>query len=218
MPHRHGVRLESAPQAPAAAAESAASTKSATGTPVWLIAFLVAASLSLVGPPATDAGENETTSEITVVGAGLPELARLDEATARFDRNNLELPSLEVVFSANEADCKGHFGLFQRQFSPWRIMICSELDFVLTHELAHAWLASTLDDERQTEFVEFQGLEAWSGSDLEWDERGVEHAAFVMQQNLMTAKPAPQSRTWQQRIAGFELLTGLPSPRATATP
>ena len=46
--------------------------------------------------------------------------------------------------------------LFQQSFTPWRLLICSDLQFVPTHELAHAWEAANLTDD---DFLFGEGLD-----------------------------------------------------------
>jgi hypothetical protein len=121
-----------------------------------------------------------------------------------------------VRFFDDEAVCDGHHGLFQKGVAPWRVLVCSDLDVVVTHELAHAWTADNLDDDTRDRDVEARGLTAWHDQDLPWNERGVEDAAFVIQQNLMMDDVPLSSATWQGRIAAFELLTGNPSPLLTS--
>lgn len=142
--------------------------------------------------------------------------ARLDEAVERFDRAGLLLPDLQVVFSESDDACHGHPGLFDRGSTPWRVSVCSELEFVLTHELAHAWADANLDEARRTAYTEYRGLPAWRDLDLPWRERGTEDAAFVMQQVLMAKHVPLDSPVWVERIDAFEQLTGRPRPALDA--
>lgn len=153
---------------------------------------------------------------ITVVGADPAEQTRLDEALVRFRDNGLHLPDLEVHF-LDESGCLGHLGFFQEGFRPWRILLCSDLDFVPTHELAHAWVAANLDESDQDRYIGVRDLTHWSDKNITRSERGEEDAAFMVQQNLMAANPQLTSRAWQDRLAAYELLTGRPSPLAQAT-
>lgn len=137
---------------------------------------------------------------------------RVDRALERFRAAGLRLPSVEIVFHADTGPCRGHDGLFRAGFDPWLLLVCSEAEFVLTHELAHAWEAANLDDVDRDAYLAHRGLGAWWGSDLEWEERGVEDAAFMLQQNLMMRPARPDSDRWIERSAAYEELTGLPSP------
>ena len=149
---------------------------------------------------------------IAVVGADADQRERLDEALARFRNNGLELPDLEVRFFGDLADCRGHLGLFQRSFTPWRILICSDMAFVPSHELAHAWEAATLSDQDRTRYLQARGLSHWDAPDVRWSSRGQEDAAFIVQRNLTGTKQPLTSPIWQDRIAAYELLTGRQSP------
>jgi hypothetical protein len=55
------------------------------------------------------------------------------------------------------------------------------------------------------------GLASWDGADDDWDDRGTEHAAFVIQQNITATSPR-MTRTWLERAEAFESLTGVESP------
>jgi hypothetical protein len=152
------------------------------------------------------------TPDVNVIGASREQRVAVDDAVARFRSAGLELPDVEVRFHADEAECDGHLGLFQRGFTPWRVLVCSDRAFVITHELAHAWEAANLDDEERARYVEARGMPTWNDHDADWNERGVEDAAFIVQQNLMASHLNPDSPAWKERAAAYELLTGWSSP------
>ena len=97
--------------------------------------------LYLVGGPNDDAARQP----LTVKHASAAEIAGLDVATHRFAAAGLTLPPLIVAFSDDPADCYGHLGIFDAATTPWTITVCSDLAFVPTHELAHAWLDANMD-------------------------------------------------------------------------
>ena len=138
--------------------------------------------------------------------------SRLDEALERFARAGLLLPDVEVGFSDSDEACHGHLGLFDPNSSPWRVDVCSDLEFVLTHELAHAWAKANLDEAERAAYVAHRGLPAWHGPDLHWRERGAEDAAFVMQQVLMAEHVRQDRSVWAERFDAFEQLTGRRPP------
>jgi hypothetical protein len=148
-----------------------------------------------------------TVPAVTVRGGDAGRRGELGEALARFRSAGLRLPDVEIVISDSEAACNGHLGLFERQYQPWRIRICSELPFVMTHELAHAWEAANLDEGDRIHYLEARGLESWSDPADPWAERGQEDAAFIIQQILMMPHAATSSPAWGERIAAYELLT-----------
>jgi hypothetical protein len=174
-------------------------------------AAVVVAALPAVTDPRARVSISLTPS-IEMVGAGGERQARLHEALARFRDNGLELPALEVRFDDDKAACAGHEGLFEQAFTPWRVSICSDLAFVPTHELAHAWEAANLDDDDRARYVEARGLTTWDDPAASWQDRGIEDVAFIIQQNLMAGHPNIDSPTWIDRTAAYLLLTGRVSP------
>ncbi len=150
---------------------------------------------------------------IEIVASTAEKHARVDEAVDRFVGRGLALPDLDIAFFDDPASCDGALGRFQPLHTPWRIRVCSDLDFVVTHELAHAWEKANLSDEQRTAHLEYRGLEAWNDPDVDWNQRGAEDAAFVIQQMLMVENP-PETTTWRDRSEAFERLTGRqPEPR-----
>jgi hypothetical protein len=149
---------------------------------------------------------------VAVVGADYSDRAALRQALELFADNGLHLPDLDIRFFDAKDHCGGHFGLFESRTTPWRILICSSAAFVLPHELAHAWEAANVDDRIRELYLEMRGLEAWSAPDLEWGERGVEDAAFVIQQNLTAGPVLANVDIWRDRVAAYELLTSNASP------
>lgn len=157
--------------------------------------------------------------EVSLVGASGEQQIVVAEALARFRDAELALPALEIVF--HEPDdgmepCSGRHGLFLPEREPWRVLVCSELPFVLTHELAHAWERATLDDGQRAAYSAERGFEGWNPPDADWDERAIEDAAFVLQQNLMAGRVDPSSERWIELAAAYELLTGQPSPASSS--
>lgn len=154
------------------------------------------------------------TPVVTVQGATLADSDRVRTALRRFQGQGLMLPDMHVVF--DEVDdpnaCKGHLGLFSRGATPLRLTVCSDLEFVVTHEFAHAWIDVHLDETARTAYADARGLETWNGREVEWRLRGVEDAAFVIQQNLMGMGAGTGSDAVMDRIDAYEVLTGHRSP------
>ncbi len=70
---------------------------------------------------------------------------------------------------------------------------------------------ANLSNEAKADYVERWDLASWDGASDDWNDRGTEHAAFVIQQNI-TADSPRMTRTWQERAEAFEMLTGVESP------
>jgi hypothetical protein len=154
------------------------------------------------------------TPAVTVQNASAAQLGRLVLALDRFRAASLKLPDIDIQFSIDESGCMGHMGRFDPGPTPWRISICSHLDFVYEHELAHAWERATMTDETRQAFMTLRGLTIWSDSVVPWNERGVEGVAFIIQQGL-AGLPLPPvlGAEGLSRMEAFELLTGRPAPR-----
>lgn len=152
---------------------------------------------------------------VDVIGATPDEQRRLAEAIARFRQLGLVLPALIVSFHDDGSACKGSPGVFSARSFPWHISICdSDLLPVYEHELAHAWLRAHMTDDVRNEFMNLRGYAAWSDHSLPWNQRGVEGAAFVIQQGLSGLPLAPVlSPEIESRLTAFELLTGRSDPR-----
>jgi hypothetical protein len=138
--------------------------------------------------------------------------AVIREAVDRFTAAGLDLPSLQIVFSDDERACNGHLGLFESSQQPWRVTICSDLAFVPFHELAHAWIRSNIDQPTRERYLQIRNKPGWNSPDLDWNERGVEDAAFVIQQNLTTNRTGELDDEWKSRATAYEFLTRTVSP------
>jgi hypothetical protein len=149
---------------------------------------------------------------VIVHGASSDQRAWLDDAMARFEAAGLRLPDFEIAFN-DESGCAGHLGGFRRTDDVAHISVCSDLQFVVLHELAHAWLDANVDEAARDRYLRWRRLETWSDHAVPTGQRGVEDAAFVLQQNLRDVAPRVlASATWTGRIVAFELLTGTRSP------
>lgn len=129
----------------------------------------------------------------------------------RFDDVGLELPNIVVEFHDTTTPCNGHDGFIRYVEPVATVSICSDRPYVLPHELAHAWVDAHVTDEAKADYVARWGLSSWNDKSDDWDDRGTEHAAFVIQQNL-TAAPMRLTNTWLERADAFEEITGLASP------
>lgn len=165
---------------------------------------------SIIGLASVSSSPAEAT--ITVQPATAEYFEVVARATRAFDAAGLELPTVEVVFSDDERDCYGHYGLFQAARDLWRIKICSELAFVPVHELAHAWIEANVDEPTREAYIELRSKPTWNSIQYDWNERGVEDAAFVIQQNLMTRPRCDLTDEWERRATAFEFLVDAPSP------
>lgn len=170
--------------------------------------------------PGVDAGSTQgaateaISSPIVDLRGGTDRQHRLlFEAVDRFTEAGLTLPQLQVAFTEGESSCRGHLGLFESQPRPRRITICSTLDFVVAHELGHAWVSVEAGADARQEMLKVLGLGVWYSPDTPWNQRGSEHAAVVIQQSVAgLALPSTLGATRIDRLAAYEALTGRVAP------
>ena len=97
---------------------------------------------------------------------------RRDEALWALDLYEdagLELPAMTIrIHEGGSEGCGGHAGLHTRVDGRETIDVCTDAVWTLLHEIAHVWTAHNLSDEDRRAWVEYQGLEAWAGSDIDW--------------------------------------------------
>ena len=148
-------------------------------------------------------------------GGTTSERARMRIAIDRFEAAGLTLPPLRIVFrDPSHDDCHGALGYFAAYEDVWRIAICSPVDSVYEHELAHAWERSNVTDAQRDHFTALRGLPTWSDRRHDWNQRGIEWAAIVIQQGL-AGLPLPPALSDEVvvRLKGYEVLTGRVAPR-----
>lgn len=173
---------------------------------------LAITSLLAISGAADDAPPNAGSRRLIVQNATAEQSADLTRAISRFDAARLTLPDLNIRFSNDAADCNGHLGIFDHATAPATITICSDLAFVPTHELAHAWIETNVDHATRDRYLQARHLQIWNAKSADWTDRGVEDAAFIVQQNLMMSPRTPLSPEWQRRVDAYETLTGRASP------
>ena len=170
----------------------------------------VTGALPLIGS-ITPVRSTSLNPEVTVTGASADEARKVTEALERFRRESLGLPDMSISFDDSREACAGYPGLFQPGSSPAKVTVCDGLEFIVTHELAHAWVDHYVDAQRREAYLRFRCLNTWNDADASWRERGTEDAAFVIQQVLWQTQPVPDNELWLDLAAAYEFLTGLRS-------
>ena len=165
------------------------------------------------GTSAQEPPPTSLTPDVVVLGASAEQQRLLARALTRFHDAGMRLPDLRVSFHDDEVPCHGHLGWFSASTTPWSVHVCSDLPFVVPHELAHAWIDAHVGRAEELAILDATGLEHWRGDDVPWQERGVERTAFVIQQ-VLTTPGGHRSAAWEERLALFEIATDLPVPRA----
>ena len=149
-----------------------------------------------------------------VDSAPLP--ASVTQAMERFEAAGLELPPLDIRVHDTKAGCSGHSGLYTPGAESDQIDICTDATFIILHELGHAWEYRNATDSARKVLMEDLGLDAWSGSDVDYRQRGEEVAASLLAWGLIERPlTEAETRTSVDTLARFASLTGVPSPRVT---
>lgn len=131
----------------------------------------------------------------------------------RFEAAGLQLPTLIIEFVTQDVDeCDGAPARTYLNESPIVVKMCWDSRFMLLHELSHVWEALTLSAGKHEPFMAMRSdVTSWAGLDVEWVQRGREHAANVIAWGLLE-NPYPISRTYPNDSdslrAAFQFLTG----------
>ncbi len=132
----------------------------------------------------------------------------------RFEAAGLQLPTLIIEFSTQGVDeCDGAPARTYLNESPIVVKMCWNNRFMLLHELGHVWEALNVSAGKHEPFMAMRSdVTSWAGLDVEWVQRGREHAANVIAWGLLE-NPYPISRTYpndpDSLCAAFQFLTGI---------
>jgi len=145
-----------------------------------------------------------TSFEPVVVSRGTAEqLALVEDALGSFADAGMALPDLMIRFWDDRESCDGYLGVFRT--ATWAIDICSELPFVLPHEMGHAWERANLSDASRDTYMATYGFEFWQEGTTVRNEQAIEDVAFVIQLVILGGGRSGRSNVDQ----AFDLLVGL---------
>lgn len=140
----------------------------------------------------------------------------VDWALNLFAEAGLELPAIHFVGSEDRDDCQGRLGMARRTSEGSTIVLCANeashaFEWLVLHEMAHAFDVHALDDERRAAFMQLRGLPAWREGD--WYDRGAEHAAEIIAWGLIDRPTRPghiDRNGCADLLAGYVALVGAP--------
>jgi hypothetical protein len=145
-------------------------------------------------------------SPATVVRGTAAQQTTVDRTVAGFVDLDMALPDLEIRFWTDTDRCDGHLGLFRAESGT--IEICSELAFVLPHEIGHAWERVTLHDAARQVYMSARGFDVWQSADAHRNDEAIEDVAFVIQLVVLGGGQSGRPDIDE----AFELLTQLAMP------
>lgn len=153
--------------------------------------------------------------QVSVTGADPASEAMVDLAVAAFVDNGLALPDLDIRVHDDKRGCKGNQGLFKMGDGIGVVDICFPSEFLVLHEIGHAWARLNLDDHDREAFVALVDAPAWAGADHAWHDRGTEIAANTLAHGLLS-EPLDSRGHRARELERFTALTGIESPRLAA--
>jgi hypothetical protein len=151
---------------------------------------------------------------VPIIGAEPAFEAVIESAIDRFESAGLDLPPLRIHVHASTDRCQGHLGTYGQFGRRDRIDLCTESEFYVLHELAHAWEQNALSNEVRAAFLFYVERPFWHDRNRPWLDSGAELAANVIAWGLMKP-PLSQSQAAASadQLDRFALLTGIHSPR-----
>ena len=95
------------------------------------------------------------TPPVTIHDADGETATLIERAVARYEEAGFELPNLEFFVHTDEdrASCDGYMGLWHRGGRADRIDVCVAVEWLILHEIAHAWDSHVVDDTTRTAFM-----------------------------------------------------------------
>ncbi len=161
---------------------------------------------------------NRIDTETRVTGGTPAQQVMAHWAVGRFEANGLRLPSLEIRFHRSTNGCEGRMG----GYSNGTADLCGKhVNWMsrrtLLHEVAHGWVEAAVSSDLKVRFLRLRQLETWSDHDVDWEERGTEHAAEIISwaldgQPTGMQLPSIPRNDRAELAAAYELLTGHPLP------
>jgi hypothetical protein len=127
---------------------------------------------------------------------------------------DMDLPGIDFIGFDDAAECWDRSGAAIRHNHRTEIRLCFEEgkptnDWVVLHEIAHAWDHLNLGEATHDVFLELRGLGRWREG--VWYERGAEQAAEIITWGLIDRSTSPgriENNSCPELLAGYRLLTG----------
>ncbi len=136
----------------------------------------------VLAPPTAGAGPTGPASDLSHLTT---EQARVVVwAEGRFAEAGLELPTIPYRFHDHEDGCDGQRGIYRIRTG--MVEMCTTLEKVMLHEMAHAWAEANMTARDKAEFVARRGLPTWGSRKFPWEERGTEHVAEILAWGLVS--------------------------------
>ncbi len=162
-----------------------------------------------------DASTSENTASVDTSALPAPLADVVEWAADLYEEAELELPPLRFEHHPDDRErCGGWMGVHQSDGDRSVIGLCvaeptPQVEWLVLHEIAHAWTTLSLTDERREAFRELRGWEGWRTE--EWHESGSEQAAEILAWGLIDRAVGVVTITdtsCDALDAGYRTLTG----------
>jgi hypothetical protein len=140
------------------------------------------------------------------------------DAVDRFREAGIGAPTVAVRFHDDVEACGGRTGRAWNGIVDLCGIHANHLSRrTLIHEVAHIWVDAHVTVDLQARFLRERGLETWNDPDAEWEQRGAEHAAEIVEwalsgQGIGVELPSIPDNDPRELADAYRLLTGRPLP------
>lgn len=177
-----------------------------------------AVEIAVEAVPVSPLPEVEATEIIDGVRIVADTASRIDMATAaveKFSAAGWSLTNTEIRWSQDA--CDGVVAYHAEERGHHVIVMCTDSEWTMLHELGHVWSAQYLNEDGEAEWVSRRGLDSWSHGS--YDDRGTEQAAQVIAFGLFdsTHIPSMSNNSYTTLVEDFEWLFDTASDRLDAS-
>ena len=157
-------------------------------------------------------------SGVAIEGGSQAQHAMTVEAAGRFREAGLGEPTVRIRFHDDREACDGRTGRALNDTVDLCGIHTNELSRrTVLHEMAHAWIDAHVSAGLEERFLRLRQLETWNDHDAEWEQRGSEHAAEIVEwalagQGTGTELPSIPDNDPRELAETYQLLTGRPLP------
>jgi hypothetical protein len=155
---------------------------------------------------------------VAIEGGSPAQRAMTLESAGRFREAGLGEPTVRIRFHDDREACDGRTGRSYEGTVDLCGIHTNELSRrTVLHEMAHAWIDAHVTAGLEERFLRLRRLERWNDHGDEWEQRGSEHAAEIVEwalagQGTGTELPSIPDNDRPLLAEGYELLTGRPLP------
>jgi hypothetical protein len=129
-------------------------------------------------------------------------------ALDKFAAAGWPITNTEIRF--DEDECVGAVGFHAEEKGHHVIVMCTDAEWTLLHELGHVWSDLYLSEDQRAEWVERRGVDSWHEGD--WQDRGTEHAADIIAFGLFDTTHVPTTignNDYGTLVENFDWLFGM---------